>query len=122
MERRKLSRVGFSIGAIIKYKDITFKGEVQNISLNGMFVKTDENIPIGEIVEMMISLIGDTSCLSINLEGMVVREAEDGIGLQYQKVDPDSFIHLKNIISYNTNNSEKVMDEFYDFIHASVKS
>ena len=104
------------MGAIIRHRHRSFRGEVQDISLKGMFVKTGEKIAAGEMVEVMVSLTGDSSCLSINLEGVVLRAVEEGIALQYRKVDLDAFIHLRNIVSYNLDNSEKVMEEFYSFI------
>ncbi|HBV98294.1 MAG: hypothetical protein JL50_19660 [Peptococcaceae bacterium BICA1-7] len=116
MERRRFSRVDFHMGAIIRYRHKSFRGEVQNISLNGVSIKISEKIAAGEIVEVMISLTGDSSCLSINLEGVVLRTGEEGIALQYRKVDLDAFIHLRNIVSYNLDNSDKVMEEFQSFI------
>jgi len=104
------------MGAIIRYRHKSFRGEVQNISLNGVSIKISEKIAAGEIVEVMISLTGDSSCLSINLEGVVLRTGEEGIALQYRKVDLDAFIHLRNIVSYNLDNSDKVMEEFQSFI------
>lgn len=120
MEKRSLSRVCYNIEAAIKYKGMDFKGEVENISLNGMFIKTQKEIPVGEIIEIIMYLTGDTSSLSINLEGIVMRSDEKGIGLQYQKVDLDSFIHLRNIISYNIEDSDKVLDEFLQFIRKNI--
>jgi hypothetical protein len=87
-----------------------------------MFIKTGERIPPGETVEMTISLAGDTSTLTINLEGRVSRALEDGIALQYRKVDLDSFIHLRNIVSYNIGDAERVLEEFHSFIEESVSS
>lgn len=115
-ERRRFSRVSFEIEAVVMYKHKTFKCKVQNISLNGMFIKTPEKIPTGEILQMIISLTGDSSCLSINLEGMVLRNTGEGLALQYKKVDLDSFIHLKSIVAYNVKDAEKVMEEFHSFI------
>lgn len=121
-EKRRFSRVDFCMEAVIMYRHQTIRGEVKNISLDGMFIKTAEKIPQGEMVEMMVSLSGDTSCLTINLEGVVSRSLEDGIALQYRKVDLDSFIHLRNIVSYNIGDSEKVMEEFHNFIEDSIAS
>lgn len=108
--------------AIIRYRHKSFRGEVQNISLNGMFIRTGEKIAAGEIVEVMVSLTGDSSCLSINLEGVVLRTGEEGIALQYREVDLDAFIHLRNIVSYNLDDSEKVMEEFQSFIEENNTS
>lgn len=122
MERRKLSRVVFEIEALVRYKNTYIKTEVKNLSLSGMFVKTDEDFPVGEVVELEISLTGDSSSLLISLEGVVVRTNGEGFGLQYKKVDLDSFIHLKNIVSYNSTEPEKVMEEFHNYVKSSVQA
>lgn len=120
MEKRSLSRVLFGTKAVIRYRGTEFEGDVENLSLNGMFIKTQQEIPDGEVVEITIHLAGDTSSLSINIEGKVIRDDEKGIGLMYQKVDLDSFIHLRNIVSYNSVDSESVMEEFLQFIKKDI--
>ncbi|MFZ5649152.1 MAG: PilZ domain-containing protein [Bacillota bacterium] len=120
MEKRSLSRVLFNTKAIVRCRGTELDGEVENVSLNGMYIRTQQKIPIGEMVEITMHLAGDTSSLSINLEGKVIRSAEGGIGLMYQKVDLDSFIHLRNIVSYNSVDSDRVMDEFLQFIKKNI--
>lgn len=122
MEKRNLSRVLFNTKAVIRYGGAEVDGEVENLSLNGMFIRTQQRIPLGETVEITIQLAGDTSSLSIDLEGKVIRTAEKGVGLLYQKVDLDSFIHLRNIVSYNSTDSDSVMEEFLRFIKKNISN
>lgn len=117
MEKRELTRVAFDIEAIIKYQERTFSGKVGNISLKGMFIQTKEKIKLNDTIEITIHLAGQTSDLEINLNGTVVRIIDEGVGIQFQKVDLDSFIHLRNIVAYNSGDEDKVMDEFFSFIN-----
>ena len=39
------------------------------------------------------------------------RTADDGVGFTFEKMDLDSYMHLKNIIAYNIDDAEKVMEE-----------
>ena len=114
--KRELSRVGFDIEALIHYKTSTIKGTVENISLKGMFIHTLQSIDRDEPVEITINLAGDTSDLSIKVEAVVVRTTESGIGVKFQKVDLNSFIHLRNIVAYNSGDDTKVMAEFFEFV------
>lgn len=118
MEKRKLSRVNFNIRALLSYKSLNFEGDVENLSLSGIFIKTGNKLDIGlnETMDIKINMLGSSSDLIINLKGIVVRNDEKGIGLKFDKVDLDSFIHLKNIIAYNFGDEDRIMDEFFNFI------
>jgi len=41
-----------------------------------------------------------------------VFEDSDGVALQFAQVDLDSFVHLKNIVAYNSGGEDKIMEEF----------
>lgn len=118
MEKRKLSRVNFNIRALLSYKGLNFEGDVENLSLSGIFIRTGNKLDIGlnETMDIKINMLGSSSDLNINLKGIVVRNDEKGIGLKFEKVDLDSFIHLKNIIAYNFGDEDRIMDEFFNFI------
>jgi PilZ domain len=117
MEKRALTRVAFDIDATITYQEHTFSGKVNNLSLKGMFILTTEKVKLQDTIQVIIHLAGETSELEINLTGTVVRITDEGIGVQFEKVDLDSFIHLRNIVAYNSGDEDKVMDEFFSFVN-----
>ncbi|SNB46861.1 PilZ domain-containing protein [Geobacter sp. DSM 9736] len=94
MNSRKFERTECQTEAVINYKGTTFKGEVDNLSLKGLFVKTEQKIPVNEQAEVTIYFHGLSSDLSFSLQGTVVRNAEDGIGFNFQKIDIDSLALL----------------------------
>jgi len=116
MEKRVFSRILFQAEAVVEYGGETIKGQVENLSLNGMFLKTHEKISQDEAVEIKIFLSGASSDLSINLRGAVVRLDSDGVAIQFKEMDLDSFVHLKNILTYNRGDESEVMEEFYRFL------
>jgi hypothetical protein len=116
MSTRKFSRVKFKVSAVIYCFDRQFRGEVENLSMSGMFMETSERLAIGDEVEIGIILTGTDPELCINFNGRVCRITEDGLGFSFEKIDLDSYTHLKNIIAYNIDDSEKVMEEIYDSI------
>lgn len=111
MSTRKFSRVRFNVGATIKIGDRQFHGAVENLSMTGMFLVTNEKLADGEKVEIIIVLTGTEPEIAINFNGIVTRITEDGVGFTFEKVDLDSYMHLKNIIAYNIDDAEKVMEE-----------
>jgi hypothetical protein len=116
MEKRNFSRINFNVGTIIKWQDSSFKGEVENLSLQGMLARITESIPAGAEVEITIYLTGVSPQIPINLQGEVIRSSEEGLALKFVKMNTDSFIHLRNIMAHNTGDSSKVMDELFNFI------
>ncbi len=122
MEKRELVRVPFQIDATISAENQTVQGKIENISLKGMFILTDGQFKLNDMVRITIHLAGESSDLEIDVTGIVVRKNEKGIGVRFEKVDLDSFIHLRNIVAYNSGDEDQVMDEFCDFVnHKSQK-
>ncbi|HBF36907.1 MAG TPA: PilZ domain-containing protein [Firmicutes bacterium] len=117
MEKRELIRVPFQIDATILHQDQTYQGKIDNLSLKGMFIQTDGHFKLRDMIQITVHLAGESSDLGIKLSGIIVRINEQGIGVQFEKVDLDSFIHLRNIVAYNSGDEDKVMDEFCNFIN-----
>lgn len=116
MATRKFSRVEFRIEASIKTADRLFTASAENLSMNGMFIKTSEQMQMDEAVDITMALTGSEPPISIYFTGKVCRITDEGIGFIFEKIDLDSYTHLKNIIAYNIDDSEKVMEEIYHSI------
>jgi len=111
MSTRKFSRVRFNVEATIRVAGRQFHGAVKNLSMTGMFLVTNEQLEEGERVDITIGLTGSLPEISVSFNGVVTRKGEDGVGFTFEKIDLDSYMHLKNIIAYNIDDAEKVMDE-----------
>jgi hypothetical protein len=122
MSTRKFSRVQFNVGATIKIADRQFQGAVENLSMTGMFLVTSELLSEGERVDIASVLTGTLPEIAVNFNGIVTRIAEDGVGFTIDKMDLDSYMHLKNIIAYNIDDAEKVMEEISNSIDEKYAS
>lgn len=120
MSTRQFSRVPFRMAAIIRSEERQFQGNVENLSMRGMFLVTDERLPVGDTVEIAMVLSGTSPEVSIEFSGKVCRVSDDGLGFTFEKIDLDSYTHLKNIIAYNIDDAEKVMEEIYHSIDAKL--
>jgi hypothetical protein len=120
MDKRKNTRVTFGVGAVIKYKKQSIKCNVINLSLNGILLKCDREIPKDAEVKIGIFMEGSTSELKINVKGVIVRTSSSETAIVFNSIDLDSFIHLKNIVAYNEGNEEKIMQEFYKKVDSCV--
>jgi hypothetical protein len=94
---------------------VAVKGEVRDVSLRGIYVVTEELLPVGSPVEITIYLSAADPPIVIGVTGVVARLVPGGIGCSFDKMDVDSFTHLRSIISYHGGDASKAMDEFTDF-------
>jgi len=111
--KRKFSRVEFKIVATVKHGQRQFVGAVSNLSLSGIFLVTDQCLPVGEVAAILIAL-DDQPENSVEMTGKVARVTEEGIAFNFDKIDYDSFIHLKNIVALNSGDESKIQDEMVD--------
>ncbi len=121
MEKRTFARIPFKTKAIVRQKDSTVIGIVENLSLAGIFLKTPERLGLNRLVKIELLFTGTSSQISIILDGKIMRHENLGMAIQFRNVDIDAFIHLKNLISYNTNQMGKVEEEFQAFIEKKNK-
>ncbi len=112
MEKRDFTRVPFKTEAIVEWKDRSIRGEVKNLSLKGMLLETAEPVELNQAVHIRILLSGASSELSIKIDGAVVRRDARGTAFEFTGMDLDSFIHLRNIITFNGGDESRIMEEF----------
>ena len=116
MEKRNFDRIPFQTKAIVRSKDATVIGIVENLSLDGIFLKTPEKLNLNRIVKIEVLITGTSSQLSILLDGKIMRHENVGMAIQFKNVDMDAFFHLKNLISHNLNQVGKLNEDFQKFI------
>ncbi len=110
--QRGMTRVNFETKVVISVdgKDLP-EAESKDISLNGIFVNI-KGFEVGKECTIKITLSGASSKLKIEIKGKVVRVTDSGAGIIFTMIDPDSFLHLLNIIAINTGDYDTVHQEF----------
>lgn len=122
MEKRKFERIDFKTEAVIRHRGVAFKGEIENLSLKGLFVRTEQQIPLDEQVDVTMFFYGSSAELSFNLEATVARVAPDGIGLNFRRLDVDSLVRSDQLVTTNGGDRQQVIEEFYGFVEESEES
>ncbi|KAF0221048.1 MAG: type IV pilus assembly [Geobacteraceae bacterium] len=115
-EVRKFTRVPFKSEVLINAQGENLKGESENLSLYGLFVRIDKKLEINTRVEVMIPLHTPPEDAYMDINGVVARQDENGVGIKFQQIGVDAFINLKNIVSYQCGSEDQVMEEFYSYI------
>ena len=113
-EKRKNMRIDFKTRVILKSAEQTILSDAdsRDISLKGMFVKTDQAIQVGTPCELELILSGASTSLSLSMQGKITRQADDGLGISFDGVDLDSYWHLKNLLMYNAQDPDALEKEF----------
>jgi hypothetical protein len=115
MEKRTFARIPFKTKAIVRQKDLTVIGIVENLSLAGIFLKTPERLGLNRLVKIELLFTGTSSQISIILDGKITRHENMGMGIEFRNLDLDAFFHLQNLITYNTDKIDTVKKEFQKF-------
>ncbi|MHC1728187.1 MAG: PilZ domain-containing protein [Syntrophobacteraceae bacterium] len=116
MEKRKHKRVIFKSEAVVRSKEATVLGTIDNLSMKGMFLSTGEKLAGRDILEIEILLTGSSSKLEIRIKGRKVRQTEKGVAIEFSEMDLDSFTHLRNLVAYNSDDADAISDEYYSSI------
>lgn len=108
-EKRRHSRVDFKtdIRLILNAggKTIEVDASSRDLSLKGVFITSDEPLDIGTRCEIDIILTGTVEEIVLSIQGTVVRKTKTGMGISFNSMELETYAHLKNIIRYNTSDS-----------------
>jgi hypothetical protein len=113
MNSRDFTRVNYTVGASIRYGNEVVLCNTCNLSLHGMYLKTDHEIPLNIPINVTV-YHSNQSSLKVNAK--VVRKEGDGIGLQINNLNVNSFVQLRNIVTENSDDKGAVMQETFKML------
>jgi len=108
VNNRDFTRISMSEWGTITYNNETFGGQVENISLRGLFIQTSQKLPLYEPVEVSVHHSIDKS---MDFTATVVRLDESGLGLLIDKMDVDSMVYIKQLLVEHSGDQEKALAE-----------
>jgi hypothetical protein len=79
-----------------------FNGSSTDLSLKGMFIRTQDVFPSGTQCLISVYLTGGIDKIELQMKGTIVRSNDEGMGITFDSMDVDTYSHLKNIVYYNT--------------------
>jgi hypothetical protein len=105
--------VSYSVGASIRYGSEVVICNTNNMSLRGMYLNTEREIPLNIPVHVTIY---NSNMSSLKLSAKVVRKAEHGVGLQINNLNVNSFVQLRNIVTEHSEDKGAVMQETFKML------
>ncbi len=114
-ERRRFSRIPFRVKAEMTADDAFYSVDsIDSLSVGGCLLPIKADIKLGTGCNVRILLTGTSSELVIRIDGEINRCTPEGVAIKFTRIDPDSLIHLQNIILYNSPDSHLVEKEIHD--------
>jgi len=80
-EKRRHSRKTIKMKIRLRYGDVACEKLARDISLSGIFIEVDEDIAIGESLQLSIPFSNQSR--NVLLNGKVARKTADGIGVVF---------------------------------------
>jgi hypothetical protein len=98
MPDRKFNRIRFESQATVRMADQSFEALTENLSLNGLYLRTDRQLPLGRRASISLNLPSASTSSTITVDGEVVRNDINGMAFQFKSMDFELFSHLKTVI------------------------
>ncbi len=108
MRNRRFNRIRFESLAMVKTVGQSFEASTENLSLNGLFIRTERHLPVGNRAEVMFTLPSASRSSPIAVNCVVVRNDVHGMAFQFGSMDQDSFSRLKTVINRKSPNRLKM--------------
>ncbi len=85
-DKRKRLRIAFEAQVKLWFEtiDVTLNARMKNISINGIFVETDNFIPVNTPCRIEVIITAPHSRLTIETSGFVSRHDPTGLGVKFE--------------------------------------
>lgn len=102
-EQRTKSRIRFETSATLEVDQQSLSANTlsRDMSLDGIFIRTGEQVPLNVPCLVTITITGKTSTLTMRIKGRTIRQDQNGIAVRFSELEMDSYLHLKNIVLNN---------------------
>jgi hypothetical protein len=112
--RRTRTRVPFHTQVDVQATGMKLRNlETRDLSHKGVFLLGESPLQQGQGCTVSIHLPGDESTAPIlHMEGKVARITKEGTAIDFISMDPDTYMHLRNLVLLNAEDPEKAEREF----------
>jgi hypothetical protein len=85
----------------------------RDLSHKGVFILGSHPLKKDQNCMITVHLVtGGSEGPDLHMEGKVVRSTKDGTAIDFVSMDPDTYMHLRNLILLNAEDPEKAEHEF----------
>ena len=112
--RRTRTRVPFHTQVDVKATGMMLRNlETRDLSHKGVFLLGDNPLAEGQDCLVSIRLFGDDATVPVlHMEGRVARVTEQGTAIDFVSMDPDTYMHMRNLVLLNADDPDRAQEEF----------
>lgn len=114
-DRRECTRVRVQLEAELRTQGRRIiKGVLKDVSLNGLFLQCESDLPVGTVCQIGLILDGGKGALYVQARGRVSRAEPSGLGVQFIEIlGEESADHLRQLVLYNSvEHASRIQREF----------
>jgi hypothetical protein len=101
-EHREFSRSPIDARTEVRLRNgITVEGKAVDVSLRGLMLATEDRLPVGKPVRVMLILEGNREPKRINAGGHIARLDDAGVAVCFTDLDLDNTQYLRDLITLN---------------------
>ncbi len=112
--RRRRTRVDFHTLVDVQAPGALLRNlRSRDLSHKGVFVLGQHPLSEGQEVFVTVRLHGDEESTPVlRMEGKVARLTPDGTAIDFVSMDPDTYLHLRNLVLLNAEDPDQAEAEF----------
>ena len=98
MEKRFFRRVNITDGMCTSAHDDVFTGIIENISLGGLFVRTNKQVEVGDKIQLNINLSSDSKNITLVAHVIAMRIGDEWVAFKFDNLATHDFWTLQSFI------------------------
>ena len=111
-EKREFTRAPIKLEAeVTAGETVIISDETRDVSMRGLYVLCDQRLPVGTGCRVVLFLGGRPSQVRIEATGIIARIKDSGMAVQFNEMETDSFVHLRNLVLANAADTACVEQE-----------
>jgi PilZ domain len=108
MQQRWFHRVLFTAKSVVTFDDVIFKGQVENISLNGALISFEKDITVNCGDKCFLTIYPEGENQPIRIIAEVVRFLRNMVGIKFVAIDAETQLCLYELVKRVTTEPDKM--------------
>ncbi len=110
-EKRHFSRINFKAHSQIEFNNKAYEGDLLDISLKGSLLSFTDQIPLKVKDRCTLIINLHSSDIKLIFEAELVHIHKNNLGFKFLGEDVGTMTHLRNLLSFNVGDYDKITDE-----------
>lgn len=110
-EKRYFSRINFTANSLVEFNDKVYEGELLDISLKGALLRFHDTVPLKTHDRCEIRINLHASDITLVFDAALTHIHQKNMGFKFLGEDVDTMTHLRNLLSHNVGDYDKITKE-----------